>query len=475
MTPTAAAVQKDVFIILAGTGLEAIRYQGRVGTDPGLSRLARMGKPDLKKLHEEKKITDEVLHAVENGTYSKVLMTNARMLFHGVIPLLELDYFKEDGAFEGDTKKQRLMDRLVAMASFLPYMDYGPRFYVNQNSVGALGEERFKFLHQAFLYHLVNATANPVNDPKHRTVLDNMHAELERFCSLVPYDEFLKSQDETTNIFSSGLANRDFTSPALKLLSCLGLTSEVRVGFGNEFEELTALHFIRYMQVQGYGTCRITLRFAWSRPAAWTEAKCESTTVAELEIELDALKEQEVDNIGVPKTVVESLRKGECAKHCVVYSLGGPSSQSGDLFALVINGRDDIRVEPIQCKHLASIPNAEETRTFWRSLGVEVTEDGKSDFAPKEGKAAWSYAGLNKFRELCAERLNAAVKKAAEQADERDVQPLDVKLGTRTLAVSFPMPAKQEMPVPDGDARIWFREMLEPTISVLEPGQASPG
>ena len=52
----------------------------------------------------------------------------------------------------------------------------------------------------------------------------------------------------------------------------------------------------------------------------------------------------------------------------------------------------------------------------------------------------------------------------------RKLAPREVTFGDRILAVSFPSPleATREFLIPSEDkAQVWFREMFEPTISVL--------
>ena len=127
---------------------------------------------------------------------------------------------------------------------------------------------------------------------------------------------------------------------------------------------------------------------------------------------------------------------------------------------------------------------------------------------PKSRRGGRTHAGPGKFRELCTGRLELAVEKIVKQETNWTTEQDDESVGiqtryrtarrsgrrighrigcqtaqrgaaqrrqagdTRALVVSRPMPAEEEIPVPNGDTRAWFPAMLEPTISAGAPGRA---
>ena len=137
-------------------------------------------------------------------------------------------------------------------------------------------------------------------------------------------------------------------------------------------------------------------------------------------------------------------------KYCLIFSQGTPTAQGGNVMALTVEG-DKGELVTIQCKHYAKEPGA--LSSWWSTLGIDCTSGEKANFEPDTGKAGYSHAGLEHFRELL----------------QTKVVP-DVKIGERILAVSFPAPPEAGFAVPQNDdnsATVWFREMLEPTISTF--------
>ena len=136
-------------------------------------------------------------------------------------------------------------------------MDHGCRFYVRESSPGTLTQPRlFELLSQAFCYHLVTA----MEGVEAKGIMkNNLDRELIKVRNFKSYTEL----NDSENIFTKGLSSRRGTSSALKFLACFGFSCELRPSFGDEFEEMTALHYMRYQQVQGYRTRRVKLRHAW--------------------------------------------------------------------------------------------------------------------------------------------------------------------------------------------------------------------
>ena len=126
-----------------------------------------------------------------------------------------------------------------------------------------------------------------------------------------------------------------------------------------------------------------------------------------------------------------------------------PTAQGGDVLLLRIDD-DCAELECIQCKHYAE---AQTQESWWSSLGVNFAEN---DITPTNGSAGYSYAGLVAFQTLIEERIS-----------------MKVELGFRTLALSFKAPQTAKIALPENKkTRVWFREMLEPTISTFELGPA---
>ena len=156
-------VKEQIILVLVGTGLDLIRDGNQVGTNPAYSRLIRMKGPDLQQLEKTSVIKPEVSRAVSNGLFSRVLQTNTRMLFRGILPVLRQGFHSVDGDFDPQAKTRRYEERLKAIASFGPLMDYGVRFFVAQNIVGDLSSQRRdELLKESFVYHLSTAIGPPL-------------------------------------------------------------------------------------------------------------------------------------------------------------------------------------------------------------------------------------------------------------------------------------------------------------------------
>ena len=447
--------QKSLLIVLAGTGLDLVRFPHRAGTNPDYASVITLTTPNVDKiLAEVTDNRDEIHQALTQGTFARVLQTNARMLFRSVLPILQLPFHTVDGYKEGEDlgiKRRRLGARLTAIGSFKDMMDHAPRFYMNENSIGRLTTRmRSNLLQQAFVYHLnlsvdslgqCNIEAVDKNKLSELKLIKTMQQDLRQRFHAIEGNKDNAAAEDAESIFSHGLISRSGTSNALKYLACFGMTCELRPGYGNEFEELTALHFMRYIQVQGYETKRVTLKYAW--PSAWRGRGDESMMALENKLEEQA-KDEEVGITG------GEGRNGK--KWCIVFSQGTPTAQGGEMLALTVNDTD-ARLVSIQCKHFAKSPGKKALWHWWSSLGVKFTET-EEVWEPKDCPAEYSFKGLKVFKDLLT----------------RELGPREVTFGDRILAVSFPSPseATREFPIPSEDkARVWFREMFEPTFSVL--------
>ena len=409
--------QEEVVIIVVGTGLDVFNIAGRVGTNPAYSRLITIKTPKIKIICKKNKISQEVYNALYLGLFPCILKSNTRMLFTAILPLLKLPIHQVDDG--GDGKKRRLENRLIEVSSYRAIMDYAPRLYVTQNSVGNLSESsRKSLLRKSFIYHLVSSMKEI-----QWSNLNNHELEL------------WKNEETGEEIFERGLASRYGTSVALKYLACFGLACGLRTSNGDDFEEMTALHFMRCMQVKGYETQRVYLRHAW--PGQRTKGNLRDQ-IKELR---EKLERQEADEV--------FERPDTGGKYCIVFSQGRPTAQGGDVLVLIVNEKLAV-LKSIQCKHYATFPGQAVVKTWWSSLGVLVNGN-TVDMKPTGGSAGYSYVGLDSFRRFLVKKLD---------------RPVD--LGDRILAVSFkavesfPMPTHRNM-------RVWFREMFEPTISVIPP------
>ena len=240
--------KKEFLILVVGTGLDVIKATGRVGTNPSHSKLVYVKNPKIDTVVKDAKLSDAVLEAINEGVFARVMKANARMFFRAVLPILTLPLHKiDDDKLDKAEKERRLRDRLVKIASFQPLMDYAARMFVSQNSVGEFAtDERNDLLKNAFLYHW-------------KCAIEGVKCEEVKRREL----EHIPPSAINEDIFTRGIASREGTSAALKYLSCFGLTCEVKPGYGDDFEELTALHVMRVMGSQGYEPFRCQLKYAW--------------------------------------------------------------------------------------------------------------------------------------------------------------------------------------------------------------------
>ena len=463
---TAKLAKKNVLIVVAGTGLDAIRYPGRVGTNPELARLVIMRTPDtgsklqtaLSKAMIRDRHKKAVLATIGRGVYTKIQSTNARTLTCGALPVLCIDFWHSDlESFSEAVLQSRLEDRLTLIGSFSPVMDYAVRQYLESNTVGKLsGKDRSDLLEQAFVFHLVSAMEarekNKSGEPKMRskTVEDNLQRELVRVKNSDAFRK-LDGNLHDVDVFSRGLANRSGTSPALKYMSCLGRTLEVRSSFGEGFEEMVSLHYMRYLEiVEGINIFRLR-RLLHSWPPKYsggnkTRDYEDADFFAQVRGNLAETKLDELSGLPDPPKIGEP--------ECFVFKQGGATAQGPDCLALRVPADKSLAyLDAIQCKNYQSLPSTGTFRGWYNSLGVNVEADLSYNLAPTTGSAAYSFIGLDMLRSTLEDWLGDRVT--------------SVKIGRRIIAVSCKMPPLAKMPIPNNDnVSVWFGEMLEPTISV---------
>ena len=189
------------------------------------------------------------------------------------------------------------------------------------------------------------------HEPKDEVLKENWEQELALVRSFKCYKDFDECSEHS--VYSKGLASRKGTSNALKFLACFGLTCQLRATFGEEFEEMTALHFMRYMQTQGYEPRRVNLKRVWPPKRTKGDIAGQTTRLGNI------LEEQ-------GKTEIECLlqlrSQPVAGKWCHVFSQSTASAQGGDVLALILHTRMKEEagelagigeLETIQCKHFA--------------------------------------------------------------------------------------------------------------------------
>ena len=445
---------KDALLVLTGTGLDLLRSDGRIGTDPRKAKVVTMMRPKMKELLNATEGIDEVVqHAIMKGMYSRIFRTNARMLFRGVYTVLLDEFLMMDALeFNDHDRDERRRARLVEVASFRALMDYCPRFYVSTGVLGCLdSRDQSRLLERAFLFHLKSALEPEENDSFAAAVQSN------RDKMIIDVDNWISANGTPVQeIFELGLATkRHETSSALKYLSCFGLTCEPRPGFEDSLEELTALHCLRLAEIQGYSTERHFLQCMWPFASDAQDDSTDEEYMQEWKETLRAQKEQE-------KLVLPSSEK-----FCVVFSQKTPSVQGLGVIVLYADEEGAV-VDFIQCRNEKESPGPSRVQKWWNSLGIDLREDKNHCFTPQHGPSGYSYTGMQEFCTMIEETLTMTKKKKKDSAF--------VQIRQRVLAVAFPCPPKStDFPIPkDESVRVWFREMLEPTVSVLSPTEVDP-
>jgi hypothetical protein len=349
-----------------------------------------MGEPQIEQRSLDKQFgseNDAIKWALDHGTFAKVLKTNARMFFRSVLPILKQPFhYVDDKCLQQAEKRSRLQARLSDVASVRVIMDHAPRMYVNENSIGALEIRRRSFLlQQSFAYFMWEALES----------IREVHSSAKQLCneleSLKCYKDFVDKP--TDNIFSRGIASKEGTSPALKYLACFGLTCELRPAFGDEFEELTACHMMRYKQLLGYSTHRYFLMHGWPTK------RNKNGTLQQLEFILEAQAPSEENSLrSFLSGIFNEIPKTK-TKHCIIFSQGTPTAQGGDVLVLNIDfDTKTANLETIQCKHNKFLPSKKTCLQWWNSLGVILEENGCVNLSPEgDSSATCSYEGLKRF------------------------------------------------------------------------------
>ena len=471
-----------VQLVLVGTGTDAI-HRGQVGTSPSLVKIVTMKQPNLEKmLRKEQELHNAVKAALE-VRYCRILRTNARMFFRGVLPILRAKEHEVD-AYGVTTKETRYTERLKAITSYQHIMDYPVRYYLRTNTVGELeNQDRELLLRCAFVYHQEEALNKAINQSNDKT-RNELESQLESHLMNVKnalYNNVIQEKGEPSEgsgvakggdsegsndknvamelffeekydtLFEKGLVRRNGTSNALKYLSCSGITKLLLPSMGNQFEEVVSLHCMRLFEVQGYATETHELENGWPRSRRKNEEMREEDLKKELS-EL-ALKEPFFSQNEVKNNT------------CFVVSQGVPNAQGPDLFVVLVDKEWNVTILAIQCKHYARLHS--NLNDWCLSLGIGNTESSnKETKQKKEISKQWSAVAVQSFQTevetLVTRNENAEPPKSIETK--------------RILAVSNSFTEVNNFAMPKGLDSIWFKEHLEPTISALDlqPTPARP-
>ena len=403
-----------VQLVLVGTGTDAI-HRGRVGTSPSLVEIVTMKQPNLGNvLQNEQELHNAVKAALEVG-YCRILRTNARMFFRGVLPILRAKEHEVD-ANGVTTKETRYTERLKAITSYQHIMDYPVRYYLRTNTVGKLeNQDRELLLRCAFVYHqeeALNKAINQSNDKTRNELVSQLGSHLMNVKNAL-YNNVIQEKGEPSEgsgvakgsdsegsndknvamelffeekydtLFEKGLARRNGTSNALKYLSCSGSTKLLLPSMGKQFEEVVSLHCMRLFEVQGYATETHELENGWPRSRRKNEEMREEDLKEELS-EL-ALKEPFFSQNEVKNNT------------CFVVSQGVPNAQGPDLFVVLVDKEWNVTILAIQCKHYARLHS--NLNDWCQSLGIGNTESSnKETKQKKEISKQWCAVAVQSFQ-----------------------------------------------------------------------------
>mmetsp|Transcript_5930 Transcript_5930/g.16628 ORF Transcript_5930/g.16628 Transcript_5930/m.16628 type:complete len:899 (+) Transcript_5930:159-2855(+) len=435
-------------VIVSGTGLDAIRTGGHVGTNPSKCFLVTITGPKQSIIAEALKSHERfgaAVRASPGGVFSRILMTNARMYFRGVLPVLGLEFLKVQVPDESEVQ-----EILVQAGSSHVLMSYAVRKYLISNSIQYLdSDDRKALLEQAFTYHLhksLSGASKSLCPPlKHR--IEGLITDVTE----MPAFKAIKKNGE--KIFEKGLARCEGTSKALKYLACFGLTDSLERANGYKFEHITSLHVERFMMTKGYKVWKHKLKFAWPPKKTGNSTYTTATLIPKLKETLESQKEHEQKNL---RKLLQRMDANtgdgglfhEDSKVCVIFSQGTLTAQGGDVLVLCWDG-ESMKLISIQCKHFSKWED--KINKGWLSLGVPI-----KGFV---GKARYSDTGL---LELCS-----TIQKSFERGE--------VSVGKRVLALSLPANELKKLVIPTEDAdgkqvevEVWPKEWFEPTISVMD-------
>ena len=474
---------KEVLIVLVGSGLDGlievdsipIKFMNEggestpdflqslkgFGTDPFKSEIITLKCPKLVPggIISTMSGGSISIDTIQKGSYSKVLATNSRMLFNGVIPIMQSNFhtLKVD---EID-----LESRLEQIGSTNIIMDYAARVYSTLNGLKdckpnvlrSLLLQQFIFIRRAELSHnntdeINPATAKAINEAKKL----NMSIS-------GAYTKCLTMGIITSDIIS--------TSKALRYLACEGSTAPLDAADGLGFEIVLqhhlyclsrAMYLLPLQPSRGgneeYFCGRYSLKQAWP-PRSTTKLESEGP-VRHLQSRMKG-GGNDCDDVGRIANLVAKHKDCDLVMRQTV-----SNAQGADVIVLSKRG-NVISLDLYQAKHLDKIPGSKtkEVSQAFSSLGVLYNfVEGKECFNtdPKQDSAGYS----NECTRILTNNLKVAFMAESKEKVEVEVRNRVVVYSRKGELGSgwdnFPFKEAQKKRL-----WIWTGDFLEPTISAL--------
>ena len=449
---------KKYALVLCGSGLGAVKTSNSggdfVGTDPALSKVITLLQTDLSKLDDKK--FKEVKSAIEKGTYSRTLATNARMLARGVLPVLAQETVI-DNSMETEEKKERL----EAFCSFRYAMDYATRQYMKLNGLATtLRDERKRLLNKAFRYMAKSALSELIAT-RALSNLDSTAAksQVEELDVKEELDESNAEIASGEKIFQMGLATRDLsqTSTALKFLACNGKAAPLYQSDGVSFEFVVALHLERFSESLGTDTGFRELQTAWPPAAHQTITR---KVIDSMWGYLNENGKNDVEEIA-------NFFRETSKRRSLVLRQRDPSAQGPDVlkfdakYSANESQLESLELSLYQCKNYKNAMGQSELNLAAKSLGVDATARGEKERItnPTNGSAGYTYQAMLNLCEQVKSKLD-----------------VDVNIVKRVIAVSYNQRNRSERDdalESKCEVEVWSREMFEPTISALSVAAAT--
>jgi hypothetical protein len=469
---------KTVVLILCGAGLEDIHIAENgnkkcTGSDPTLSTVLIIRETNLELL------PDKLLReAIKQGTYSRTLATNARMLTQGVIPVLTSSIVVK--RIEDPTV---LKQSQIEFGSFRYAMNYCSREYAHLNGLGGLEppakmdcmRRSFQFMERSALLEVVGYQRSTI--PRHATAM-----RLLKDLGQEPSFETGELDDDSI-VFTIGLATRDLkkTSSALKYLACHGKTGPAIASNGVAFELIVSAHFERHRECLGYSVGYYELRSAWP-PATEKKPKLDVDDINE---RIAEMKEEGKADVSVIAEFLQGYMNTS-KKSALVVRQGVPNAQGADVMEFVLkkephppvpvlhpvqapvvlpvghpaqapveaqDGEWTLEMSLVQAKNWNGVRYRSAMNEAARSIGVAVESESQSNATPLDGSAGYSYQAAIGLLNEVGEKLGIANR----------------MIKRRVIAVAYHHKERSLTDFTDiaDNVELWSREMLEPTISAL--------
>lgn len=479
---------KKAILVLVGSGLDghigedSLDYDGsnlNFGTDPSKSDVIVLEGPNLA---GRKDISGILVEDIENGTYSRVLATNTRMLTRGIIPVLKCNM---------NTllvRPNNLSGRRVELGSTNVVMDYAARVYISLNGLSRSFNKDPKRFNSMLLQQfrlLVNGEINRVRfEEKRQTKLKHNPAF---DCS------FRVLRREYHNVLKLGLITADVlkTSQALRYLACEGQAAPLDAQDGVGFEIVLQHHLVRLCMAENDARrekhddargvkddehCSEYFSSRYALAQAWPPS---STTKEGLDTEEAVLNEVN-DRYGNERTKARHQPDAyEIAKllenkddYDLVLRQSVSNAQGADVMVLSRRGTEEATVDLYQAKHYSKLPSRGSKHTIdaFASLGVLYDpKSGSFDTKPKTGSAGYSFLGTQVFVNELSDALKIGVK-VRKRVVVFSKEWSSFLSTTSWNDFDFEAAAfckNTETGTGGSNVWIWTREMLEPTISAL--------